>query len=585
MARTTLIGGGQGTDDRWRGQILDDRYLVAKPLGAGASATVYRGESLSTRRQVAIKIVATRGVRGNSATIVARLQREIAAVSRLHNPHIVSIYDVLEVDGGFVAVVMELVTGITLQQLVERQGPLSPVRACRIARQIANGLAEAHEAKMIHRDLKPENLMLGRLPDGGDFLHILDFGIVHLHGDATAAITQGFIGTPLYASPEQFQNQAIDLRSDIYSLGAVLYFLVAGRPPFQSDSTYDLYMQHINEEPPRLQATSNGQPLPERLDELVDQMLAKTPEERPESLWQVIEALDHVIIGACHRRPSPQSTPDSTEGVDSDAPTASTPRLPCRGELHQTQVSLSSTGAFVVLADGDDQLLHFASADASARRLYPATTSPIASLALCKNSLLIGHDNGVVSLSTLDSEQPQVVFRAPHRKAITAVDIADNSRWMAFATVQGRVFVRRPGYTDDILWGDYRDGPPPTSMALNPTQGSLAVARSSGNIDIFKVTDSFRFICSLTLATPARAIALSPDGYLLTVVSIDGTATIFEILTKKPVARLALDEVKMLTVADSESGSPVVLAAVNKRLRQFPLENLPHFAPSPKSNP
>lgn len=279
--------------DPWLGKTIDGRYLLTRGIGAGASGFVYRAESLAISRQFAIKIVPleSEDATANSETIRARLNREIGALGQLRNPHIVSFYDVLPIGDSAVALLMDLIEGRTLQGVVWAAGSLELGRALKILRQIANGVHEAHEANMIHRDLKPDNIMIERLPAGDDFVHILDFGIVHRLDDVR--VTQGFLGTPLYASPEQAVGGSIDRRADIYALGAVTFFMLTGKPPFDDDSVYTVLKAHVSTKPARLSEALPGGHFPDEIEDLVAKMLAKNPDDRPQSLAAVIEALDH----------------------------------------------------------------------------------------------------------------------------------------------------------------------------------------------------------------------------------------------------------------------------------------------------
>lgn len=225
----------------------------------------------------------------NAEQIRARLNREIAALGQLRNPHIVSFYDVLTIGERAVGMLMDLIEGRTLQDEIEARGGMALERALKILRQIANGLHEAHQFNLIHRDLKPENIMLERLPAGDDFVHILDFGIVHRVDDVR--VTQGFLGTPLYASPEQAIGGNIDQRTDIYALGGVLCFILTGQPPFNDENVYKVLKAHVGQKPPTL-AELAGREFPQPIEELLAKMLAKNPKNRPQSLAQVIEVLD-----------------------------------------------------------------------------------------------------------------------------------------------------------------------------------------------------------------------------------------------------------------------------------------------------
>ncbi len=281
--------------DPWLGEVIDDRYIIARPLGEGSSGQVYRAESLSISRQFAVKIISTDGRQKQADQVIARLQLEIEALSRLRNPHIVSIYELVELRKNFVAAVMDLIEGRTLEQLVTDGEPLTIARAATLLRQTANGIYGAHQAGMIHRDLKPENLMVERLPVGDDFVHILDFGIVRLTDEPSVNLTQGFIGTPLYASPEQAMAKPIDHRSDIYSLGAILFFMLTGRSPFVSDNVYEVLRMHVKKPAPMLSDVVDGVSFPPELEDLTQQMLAKDPADRPADLSCVIDTLDRFV--------------------------------------------------------------------------------------------------------------------------------------------------------------------------------------------------------------------------------------------------------------------------------------------------
>ncbi|QED28415.1 protein kinase [Microvenator marinus] len=298
--------------DPWIGRVLDGRYLVTKRVGQGAMGSVYRVESLAISREFAIKIINFKQTSSGAdpEQIRSRLQREIEAISRLRNPHVVPFYELLELFDNFVGIVMDFVSGQTLDELVRRDGPLELRRAVTVLRQIANGLHEAHEIGMIHRDVKPENMMLEVMPAGDDFVHVLDFGIVRL--DDGVSMTKGFLGTPLYASPEQAMAGEIDRRSDIYSLGAVMFFLLSGRPPFVSDNVYEILRSHVRTPAPRLSDVVKDKTIPALLESLVADMLAKNPTQRPQTLQDVIKKVDELLYsGALHE--VPKKATESTE--------------------------------------------------------------------------------------------------------------------------------------------------------------------------------------------------------------------------------------------------------------------------------
>lgn len=311
--------------DPWIGRVLDGRYLVTKRVGQGAMGCVYRVDSLAISREFAVKIINFRqspsGV--DADQIRSRLEREIEAISRLRNPHVVPFYELLELYDNFVGIVMDFVSGQTLDELVRKDGPLPVRRALSVLRQAANGLHEAHEIGMIHRDVKPENIMLEVLPVGDDFVHVLDFGIVRT--EDSVSMTKGFLGTPLYASPEQAMAGELDRRSDIYSLGAVMFFLLTGKPPFLSDNVYEILRSHVRTPAPRLRDVAQSE-FPEVLEDLVHAMLAKSPAQRPQTLAEVIKKIDHLMYSGVLER-LPLAVKDSGEMLPAEKRT-----LPTVGE-------------------------------------------------------------------------------------------------------------------------------------------------------------------------------------------------------------------------------------------------------------
>ena len=211
----------------------------------------------------------------------------------LRNPHIVRVYEMLEFDGGWMGLVMDHIDGQTIEHLVEHHGPLDVVRALRLARQFANGLSEAHDAGMIHRDIKPANLMVEPMPDGEDFAFILDFGVVRL--DDEARMTTGFLGTPLFASPEQALMGELDARSDIYSLGATLFYMLTGRAPFESRDSIEALEAHIKQAAPTLAQARPDLRFPRRIEKLLADTLKKAPADRPQSLIEFIQVIESIL--------------------------------------------------------------------------------------------------------------------------------------------------------------------------------------------------------------------------------------------------------------------------------------------------
>ncbi len=222
-------------------RVFTERYQIVRHLARGGMAEVYLAHDLLLDRPVALKVLFPEYAADRS--FVERFRREARAAANLNHPNIVSIYDWGE-EGGTYFIVMEYVDGRTLRDVIRAEGPLQPVRAAEIAADIAAALAFAHRNGVIHRDVKPGNVMIAGL------VKVTDFGIARA-GDPAESLTQtgAVMGTATYFSPEQAQGKSIDPRSDVYSLGVVLYEMVTGRPPFTGDSPVAIAYQHVREQP------------------------------------------------------------------------------------------------------------------------------------------------------------------------------------------------------------------------------------------------------------------------------------------------------------------------------------------------
>ena len=272
------------------GTVLQGRYRLDAQLASGAMGVVYRGQRVQLERPVAVKFlhpwIATQ------KAFITRFDTEARAMSRLQHPNCVSVID-FGVEGT-PYLVMDFVTGKTLRELLLTLGGarFEPARALRIVRQLLAGLGYAHAQGIVHRDLKPENLMLSDEPGLSDHLRILDFGLAKLRDGP--AMTAGFaVGTPSYMSPEQTgADGAIDARTDLYAVGIVLFELLAGRKPFQSENVGELLLMHRESPPPLLRAAAPTAGLSAELEAVVAKALSKFADDRFQSAAELTAALD-----------------------------------------------------------------------------------------------------------------------------------------------------------------------------------------------------------------------------------------------------------------------------------------------------
>lgn len=260
--------------------LLSHGYLIQERIGHGGMGYVFRAWQLSTHRQVAIKVIAERFV--DDRRTLARFVREIRFTAGLMSPHTVRVHDAGVLPDGSPFLVMELLSGQPLSKIVATEGPLDVARAVHIAVQICLSISEAHAQGLIHRDLKPGNVMVQNIAANREFAHVLDFGLVRdVAEDAMHLTTEGAItGTLAYISPEAVEGRIVGKAADIYSIGALLFELVTGRPPFVAFEPLALLYKHVHEQPPHVTDLMPALQDAEHLDAILMRCLAKKPEHR-----------------------------------------------------------------------------------------------------------------------------------------------------------------------------------------------------------------------------------------------------------------------------------------------------------------
>jgi serine/threonine protein kinase len=281
------------TDDSLIGSVLAGKYRIDERLSAGGMGTVYRGTHVLMDKTVAVKVL--RPSLAADEKIVARFSREARAASRISHPNALSVTDFGEDENGIVFLVMEYLSGRTLKKVIQEEGPLPLPRVVEITRQIAEALNAAHQQGVVHRDLKSDNIMLLDTMTG-DHAKVLDFGIAKINepegnrdsGSLTAPNL--VIGTPQYMSPEQCsQDSEIDARSDIYSLGVILYEMLVGHVPFTAESPTMVMMKHLQEPVPSV--LDERKDLPASVGRVIARAMAKLPANRYQNVAELVEDL------------------------------------------------------------------------------------------------------------------------------------------------------------------------------------------------------------------------------------------------------------------------------------------------------
>jgi beta-lactam-binding protein with PASTA domain/tRNA A-37 threonylcarbamoyl transferase component Bud32 len=304
--------------------LFDGRYRIVRKIGAGGMANVYLAEDQELGRRVAIKILNDR--HANDEQFVERFRREAKNAAALSHPNIVSIYDRGEAEGTYY-IAMEFLDGRSLKELIVGRGPAPVNVAVEYARQILSALRFAHRHGIVHRDIKPHNVLV----DGEGRVKVTDFGIARA-GASQMTEAGSIVGTAQYLSPEQARGANVDQRSDLYSLGVVLYELLTGESPFDGDTPVEIAMKHLSQppEPP----SAHRSDLPHELDQVVMRALAKNPEDRYQSAEEMDADLERVSRGAAV---SPETEEQATRIIGgaaleaATAGTAATMIVPRRG--------------------------------------------------------------------------------------------------------------------------------------------------------------------------------------------------------------------------------------------------------------
>ncbi len=324
------------------GQTVANRYQIASLMGFGGMGAVYEAVDRNMQRRIALKYIPS-----HDPVATERFKREALTVSNLRHRNTVTVFDRGETSDGFLFLSMELLSGRTLTDLIKQESPLNPERVVHIASQICGSLGEAHESGIVHRDVKPDNIILIKDDGDPDFVKVLDFGIakaVSREDDVTLTGDGRIIGTPRYMSPEQILGEEITPRSDIYSLGCIIFEMLCGAPPFRGGTTTALMISHAQDPPPPFAERLSEQALqqiPVGLEHVVRRAMSKRPSNRPQNTDELRRELEEAL--AAHRAGRPAN-------VTAPAPELPATPPPTLQQMQNTGAGGSSQGSTLVIA-------------------------------------------------------------------------------------------------------------------------------------------------------------------------------------------------------------------------------------------
>ncbi|HEY9786669.1 MAG TPA: serine/threonine-protein kinase [Candidatus Obscuribacterales bacterium] len=273
------------------GTVIDQKYQILERIGKGGMSVVYRALQVAMGREVAVKTLQM-GL-STDPVLVQRFMREVSLLGKLNHPNIVTVFDSGTSSQGQLYLVMDLLSGPTLQDVLRKYGNLKLERAQHIFMQIADALNHAHKRGIIHRDLKPGNILLQKDDKGADIVKVVDFGLAKL-GESNERLTQAgeIWGSAFYMSPEQCSAQEVDVRSDIYSLGVVMYETLTGRVPFQGRSFMETIGMQINDRPPPFSVVAPGL----QIHDLVERAILRCLEKDPNQRFQTVADLKTTLL-------------------------------------------------------------------------------------------------------------------------------------------------------------------------------------------------------------------------------------------------------------------------------------------------
>ncbi len=500
-----------------------DRFEIAGVVGRGGMGVVVKAFDGCLERSVALKLLEPRFAKDETAR--ARFCREARAAASITHEHVVAVHHVEEDEAsGLPFLVMQLIEGESLQERLDRVGPLPLADVVRVGMQTAYGLAAAHARGLIHRDIKPANILLER---GTDHVKLTDFGLARAAEDVKLTQTGFVAGTPHYMAPEQARGEALDHRADLFSLGSVLYVMCTGRPPFDGSTPYLILRQLTEEEAPS--ACSINPAVPEWLDDLIGRLLAKDAADRIQSAAEVAEILALRLPEATRAAPAPVPPRPLTAPRGRPAPPAGRLRRLITG----TALFLlgAAVGAFTACeVGGVTHVFRAAPPAPSAPEPAPETpplavlegnAGPVWTLAFTPDgkTLAVGADDGSVKIWDVPRREVRLTLPA-HKGPVWSVAFACN--------------------------------------------GTLATAGEDGYVRLW-AANSFEESKAIVHPKAVRAVAFSPDGKTLAIGGRDGAIRLWDMAAgQEGAAHCRGHEGVVMALAFSPDGKTLVSASGDK---------------------
>jgi eukaryotic-like serine/threonine-protein kinase len=450
---------GAPVTDPFIGTLVGERYRIVNRIGVGGMGAVYRAEHTMMRRDLAIKVLLPE--LSGKEEFARRFEREAESASRLDHPNIITVTDFGRTAEGSLFLAMEFLAGASLSSAIA-EGPMPVARALGIERQILRALDHAHAAGVVHRDLKPENIMLVERDGQRDVVKILDFGIAKVTEPQSGgeALTQAGVifGTPEYLSPEQALGEAVDARADIYAAGVILYEMLAGRRPFESEDKVKIISMHLAHAPPRIRDVSPAVDVSMPLEQAVLQAMEKSRDNRFATAAAFMQALD-----------------DAEAERDSEfAMEATTPAMDLPLPHHRRVAALPIVLVLLVVGVGSltlkRRLAHHGAAVLTVRPTQPAPPPPDTAAEMKKVEAWLEDDNATAARLALETMLTSRPKDARVRYMLGRVSYAEDKRQDALEDYAAAIALD-PGFRGDPVLLGHVD-----SMLADPKLGGAALS-------------------------------------------------------------------------------------------------------------
>ncbi len=555
-----------------------DHFDIARVIGRGGMGIVLEGFDTHLRRSVAIKVLDPSLLKNEQAR--QRFCREARTVASISHEHVVAMHDVSRSDGeGVPYLVMQMINGETLEARLNREGAL-PVRdILRIGMQMAAGLTAAHMQNLIHRDIKPANVLL---ESPGGRVKLTDFGLARAAEDIKLTQTGFVTGTPMYMAPEQALGEELDERADLFSLGAVLYQMATGHPPFAGSTALAVLRKITDSQPTPIRELNAD--IPESLVKLIDQLLSKKPEDRPECTASVAERLAGMLseLGPLSPLQVP-SIPMCENEMAQFARTAANPVVPqdvkCANAKRKLIFGLicASLGVVLTLALIVPMLMREPQNSASQGTtpsepviepvaVLSGNAGPVWTVAFTPDAstLAMGIDDGTVKLWDVPGKRIKATIKA-HPGPVWAATINRDGTWLATGSDDGRVRIFDVVTTDEVR--SFEVSGPIRSMVFSPLGNNVLIGGRTGFVEIWDAGKGEKVTTTKGHAAEVVGVAYSPDGRTIATASGDKTAKLWNAETGAEQLTLSGHAGGVYGIAFSPKGSHVVTGGWDKEVR------------------